>query len=873
MGIVELNITDGNFNNGELMFKFFIPLAILATLGYIFKLDKKSRYLSFAFCLFQIAPFFALLYLFISNDTSYQYVWSYGGEYLPLKYRISAVWAAREGPLLLWVVFLSIMAIYLKEIKHSESKKNDEIQFILLQGFILTILCIAQLMTPFKVSIENIPSTFSPGLHPLLQTNLMIIHPPMVFIFYSFCILLSTSSISKIIGEEEDISVISEDLQRIARPALLIGAVGIGLGGLWAYTVLDWGGYWAWDPVETGSILPWLAILILLHLRLQPKKENKHWWLLAGIFPAFFALVAAIVTRASGVWASSVHTFVTDANATPPPDVWNRIMMLKSESGTGEEIISYLLIAMLLVTTWVAWVLSEKLNNKYNSTWKSCMKYYLFIIPLCCILSLFGIGNIWKYLPDLAIILITMFPIIVVIYQCRINLNNILFSSYKKITMLGLFAVLTALSNTRFRVMGGLENSSLLEGDPIVTGVGFLILILLVTKEHMERAYGYQLSGTLLYLFSAWSTLCDVYHSAIAMLIFLSPWLLNNQVEEENERILFGNKKLQLKILYISPVVIVSSYLLLSWLILLNSIDETQLALHETLGAPILLMLASCLMIYGWVGKVPSDIIPTILASTITISLVLSWLFNDQLPGDSDKFLLGPFTRGHLAWLIIPTLLLAIPSTISLIHKHSKSLSIKKRSSKNIRKIAAHITHLGILILFLGHIFATVLVERGGPEHQITLAKDVPEEFDEFEFTYRQINAMEKGEEGFDNKFDVGDAYLGAVIDIYKDGEFVQTIEPGMLRFDQGLNSFPRSEVERVSFLKGDLVVVFDFSQAQSLKSQMANLENIESVRITAYNLHGSNLVWLGWAMIIVGLTLNSFQQNTKKGINTGEEE
>ena len=56
----------------------------------------------------------------------------------------------------------------------------------------------------------------------------------------------------------------------LARPGLLMATLGIGLGGLWAYLILDWGGYWAWDPVETGTFLPWLALVAIDHLRTRP---------------------------------------------------------------------------------------------------------------------------------------------------------------------------------------------------------------------------------------------------------------------------------------------------------------------------------------------------------------------------------------------------------------------------------------------------------------------------------------------------------------------------------------------------------------------------------------------------------------------------
>ena len=42
-------------------------------------------------------------------------------------------------------------------------------------------------------------------------------------------------------------------------------ACGILLGAQWAYEELGWGGYWGWDPVENGSLIPWLTGTALLH--------------------------------------------------------------------------------------------------------------------------------------------------------------------------------------------------------------------------------------------------------------------------------------------------------------------------------------------------------------------------------------------------------------------------------------------------------------------------------------------------------------------------------------------------------------------------------------------------------------------------------
>ena len=40
---------------------------------------------------------------------------------------------------------------------------------------------------------------------------------------------------------------------------------GILWGAEWAYEELGWGGYWSWDPVENGSLIPWLTGTALVH--------------------------------------------------------------------------------------------------------------------------------------------------------------------------------------------------------------------------------------------------------------------------------------------------------------------------------------------------------------------------------------------------------------------------------------------------------------------------------------------------------------------------------------------------------------------------------------------------------------------------------
>ena len=107
-----------------------------------------------------------------------------------------------------------------------------------------------------------------------------------------------------------------------------------------------------------------------------------------------------------------------------------------------------------------------------------------------------------------------------------------------------------------------------------------------------------------------------------------------------------------------------------------------------------------------------------------------------------------------------------------------------------------------------------------------------------------------------DYDFPVGDGFVGVSIEVWKDGELIETLRPGMLRFDSpsgAINS--RSEVDRMSRLSGDTIVILDLAQSNDLLSSMilGDLETVETVRVTIYDLQGRHLVWLGWARIMLG--------------------
>ena len=94
------------------------------------------------------------------------------------------------------------------------------------------------MMEPFQTN----PTGFQGrGLNELLQTDLMVIHPPLIFLAYAYCIMLSCIGLTAF----WETNFLKDRMIQITRPAMFVSTLGIGLGGYGLYTVLDWGGYWA----------------------------------------------------------------------------------------------------------------------------------------------------------------------------------------------------------------------------------------------------------------------------------------------------------------------------------------------------------------------------------------------------------------------------------------------------------------------------------------------------------------------------------------------------------------------------------------------------------------------------------------------------
>ena len=127
------------------------------------------------------------------------------------------------------------------------------------------------------------------------------------------------------------------------------------------------------------------------------------------------------------------------------------------------------------------------------------------------------------------------------------------------------------------------------------------------------------------------------------------------------------------------------------------------------------------------------------------------------------------------------------------------------------------------------------------------------------------IETSVRGEPIFDDRFNIGDAFFGIVIDVEDlDGKSLGEVRPGVLRFDaeESGSITPRSEVDRLVMWDGDVIMILDLNQMSLIMNDglLGGLDEVDRVRLTVYDLPGSHLVWTGWIMIVIGsmMTLNS---------------
>ena len=260
--------------------------------------------------LFLAISFACLTNSFLVSDFSVLYVASNSNTLMPTIYKVSAVWGAHEGSLLLWALILAVwgalVAVFSKGISAVMLARVLSVMAMVGVGFMLFMLLTSN---PFD-RLFPIPAE-GRTLNPLLQDPGLAIHPPMLYMGYVGFSVAFAFAIAAMLGGKLDAA-----WARWARPwtnvAWVFLTIGIALGSWWAYYELGWGGWWFWDPVENASLMPWLVGTALIHSLAVTEKRAafKSWTVLLAIFAFSLSLLGTFLVR-SGV-LTSVHAFASD---------------------------------------------------------------------------------------------------------------------------------------------------------------------------------------------------------------------------------------------------------------------------------------------------------------------------------------------------------------------------------------------------------------------------------------------------------------------------------------------------------------------------------------------------------------------------------
>jgi cytochrome c-type biogenesis protein CcmF len=248
-----------------------------------------------------------LIYAFLTFDFSVRYVAMNTNLGTPFYYRITAVWGALEGSIVLWAWMLAVYTLVVV-VRHRRNARE-------LYPWVLTVmlsvlaffLLVMTVPAPVFQRMAPVPAD-GRGLNPLLEDSGMITHPVALYLgFTGFTVPFAFAVAALVTGRVNDFWITAT--RRWTITAWYFLSLGLLIGGWWSYHVLGWGGYWAWDPVENAAFMPWLTGTAFLHsVMIQERRRMLRLWNLALVILTFaLTLFGTFLTR-SGVIAS-VHAF------------------------------------------------------------------------------------------------------------------------------------------------------------------------------------------------------------------------------------------------------------------------------------------------------------------------------------------------------------------------------------------------------------------------------------------------------------------------------------------------------------------------------------------------------------------------------------
>jgi cytochrome c-type biogenesis protein CcmF len=252
-----------------------------------------------------------LVWAFWTFDFSVRYVATNTNRGTPLYYRITALWGALEGSIILWAWMLALYTVIV--VRRYRRRHPELFPWVLsvMLGVAAFFLLIMSVPAPPFERLSPVPAD-GRGLNPLLEDAGMITHPVALYLgFTGFTVPFAFALAALVTGRAGDEWITIT--RRWTIVAWYFLSLGLLIGGWWSYHVLGWGGYWAWDPVENAAFMPWLTATAFLHsVMIQERRRMLKLWNVTLIVLTFgLTLFGTFLTR-SGI-LGSVHAFTQGA--------------------------------------------------------------------------------------------------------------------------------------------------------------------------------------------------------------------------------------------------------------------------------------------------------------------------------------------------------------------------------------------------------------------------------------------------------------------------------------------------------------------------------------------------------------------------------
>ena len=258
-----------------------------------------------------------LVIAFLVGDYRVRFVYYSSSEHLSTLFKLGGILSGYQGVTLassLIIGLLGSVVIFRGIRRESQLSSPPQFEtafilcFALVQLFLVTL--VVWVASPFELLSEAEQRFFSregdgSGLNPIIHNSWFLIHVLSVIVARAFFVLAFALGVTVLATNVRDGWLPSA--RRWVMTGWALQSLGIATGGFWSYEVLGWGGYWAWDPIQSSSLIVWLAALAFLHVSRVSTAWGKHrWWCsLFAVLPFTLGLLSTTLQR-SGI-VNSVH--------------------------------------------------------------------------------------------------------------------------------------------------------------------------------------------------------------------------------------------------------------------------------------------------------------------------------------------------------------------------------------------------------------------------------------------------------------------------------------------------------------------------------------------------------------------------------------